>query len=86
MGEHNNWFIDSGYCKSCIKSISRGNVLIFGTDKVMILSFVVRNSHRFSFVPWATIGLARKKLPNVNQFFESLYGNVALVALGGFSG
>ena len=39
----------------------------------MILSFVVRKSHGFSFVFWATIGLARKKLPNVNQFFESLY-------------
>ena len=39
----------------------------------MILSFVFGNSHGFSFIPWATIGLARIKLPNVNQFFESLY-------------
>ena len=56
-----------------IKSINEGNILIFGTNKVMIISFVVRNSHRFSFVFWATIGLARIFLPNVNQFFESLY-------------
>ena len=70
---HKNWFIECEYCKCHIKSISEGNVLIFGINKVMILFFVVRNSHRFSFVFWATIGLARKFLPNVNQFFESLY-------------
>ena len=71
--QHKNWFIECENCKCHIKSISKGNILIFGTNKVMILSFVVRNSHRFSFVFWATIGLARKILPNVNQFFESLY-------------
>ena len=41
-------------------------------DKDKILSFVIKNSHEFSFVLWATIDLARKNLPNVNQFFESL--------------
>ena len=39
----------------------------------MIPYFVVRNSHGFSFVYWATIGLAKKYWQNVNQFFESLY-------------
>ena len=58
-GLHNNWFIECEYSKGHIKSISLGNVLIFGTNKVMIPYFVVRNSHRFSFVSWATIGLAR---------------------------
>ena len=62
-----------GHCKSCIKSIDEANVLIFGTNKDMIPCFVTRNSHEFSFVPLATIDLARKFLPNVNQFFESLY-------------
>jgi len=39
----------------------------------MIPCLVTKNSHGFSFVFWATIGLARKNFPNVNQFFESLY-------------
>ena len=56
-----------------VKSISKSNVLIFGIDKDIIPSFVIRNSYEFSFVSWAAIGLARKNLPNVNQFFESLY-------------
>ena len=57
-GEHNSWFIECEYCKCHIKSISLGNVFIFGTNKVRIPYFVVRNSHGFSFVYWATIGLA----------------------------
>ena len=39
----------------------------------MIAFFVTGSSHEFSFVIQATIDLARKILPNVNQFFESLY-------------
>src|ERR1700749_533473 len=65
--------LTGGHCKSCIKSTSETNVLVFGTNKDMILFLVDRNSHEFSFVLWATIDLARKFLPNVNQFFESLY-------------
>ena len=53
--------------------MSETDVLIFGPDKDMILCFVIKNSHEFSFVFWATIDLARKFFPNVNQFFESLY-------------
>ena len=53
--------------------MSETNVLIFGPDQDMILCFVIKNSHEFSFVFWATIDLARKFFPNVNQFFESLY-------------
>ena len=71
--QHKNWIIECEYCKCHIKSISEGNILIVGINKVIILSFVVRNSHRFSFVFWVAIGLARKNWPNVNQFFESLY-------------
>jgi hypothetical protein len=61
-----------GHCKSCIKSTSKSNDLSFGINKDKILCFVQENSHEFSFVFWATIDLARKILPNVNQFFESL--------------
>jgi len=39
----------------------------------MILFCVTENSHKFSFVIWATIDIAREFLWNVNQFFESLY-------------
>ena len=39
----------------------------------MILCFVIKKSHGFIFVLWATIGLTRQNFPNVNQFFESLY-------------
>ena len=62
-----------GDCKTCIKSIHEANVLTFYTNRATILCFVIKHSHEFSFVVWATIGLARKNLPNVNQFFESLY-------------
>ena len=62
-----------GDCKCCIKSIDRHNVLIVGTKIDIILCFVRKKSHGFSFVLWATIGLTRKIFPNVNQFFESLY-------------
>ena len=53
--------------------MSETDVLIFGPDKDMILFFVTKNFHEFSFVFWATIDLARNFFPNVNQFFESLY-------------
>ena len=59
LDEHNNWFIECEYCKCHIKSISLGNVLIFGANKVMMPYFVVRNSHGFSFAYRATIGLAK---------------------------
>ena len=52
--------------------MSKTDVLIFGPDKDMIHCFVIKNSHEFSFVFWATIDLARKFFPDVNQFFESL--------------
>ena len=44
-----------------------------GTDKDRIPCFVTEISHHFTFVFWAAIDLTRKKLPNVNQFFKSLY-------------
>jgi len=68
---HDRWL--AAHCKCCIKSIDRHNVLIFGTQIDMILFFVIKYSHGFSFVLWATIGLTRKIFQNVNQFFESLY-------------
>jgi len=39
-----------GHCKSCIKSIHEANVLTFGINRTKILSFVIENSHEFSFV------------------------------------
>ena len=62
-----------GHCKSCIKSINEGNSLKLGTDRDTTPCFVTRISHNFTFVLWATIDLTRRKLPSVNQFFESLY-------------
>ena len=62
-----------GHCKLCIKSTGEANVLVFGINKDTIPPFVIKNFHGFSFVFWATIDLAMKFLPNVNQFFESLY-------------
>ena len=69
--------LSGGHCKSCIKSIHEANALAFSTNRATILFFVTENFHEFSFVICATIGLARKNLPNVNQFFESLYMNAS---------
>jgi len=42
-------------CKLYIKLLAETEVLKFGRTKGTISTFVFRNFHGFTFVPWATI-------------------------------
>ena len=61
------------HCKIYINSITKAKCPLQSTQKAKMVCFVPIISHGFSFVPWGTTCLQRKKWPFMNQFFESLY-------------
>ena len=64
---------DGSHLKVNIKSVKGAKCLLFGTALDRISTLAIRNSHRFTIVIWAVIGLTKKIWPFVGQFNCSLY-------------